>query len=158
MARLLQLTDNSWLIKDSLENYLLFSLKDNLTNSENKFKLINEQTQQMFKSFADVEKKFGKFTKESVKETNTNKKINGYNVKHTENITVINDNDLPLYTKVDGKIVFVAGYWVVKQTSTNWSLINCPKKSTIDKTDAEGPFLNRLEAMNRVTILNSLKQ
>lgn len=148
MAKLLQLTENSWLIKDTIEQYLLF-------NKGEYFNLISETESKKYNTFKDVEKRFGKFVKETVKDTIDNQKIMGYNVRHKEEI-IDKSNTLPIYCKKGSNVEFLAGYWIVKQ-SNNWNLTNCPKKNTIDNNKHEGPFLNRMEALNRTTILNSMK-
>lgn len=146
MAKLLQLTENSWLVRDTLDNYLLFNRGDN-------FELISETEGRNYDDFSSVEKRFGKFVLETIKDTSLNQKIMGYNVKHTEEI-VDKSGDLPIYCKKGSNVEFVAGFWIIKQKS-GWNLTNCPKKNTIDNNKCEGPFLNRLEALNRTTILNS---
>lgn len=153
MAKLIQMTENSWLVKNGDKSAIIFK------NSESNYELLSEFERKNYDSFDKIEKRFGKLSKEDITNTVESKKINGFNVKHTCDIDIIDNNSLPVYTKKDSKIEFVAGYWLLNfKNSNGWTLSNCPKKSTIENNEAEGPFLNRLEALNRIAILNSKKE
>lgn len=152
MAKLIQLTENSWLIKHSLDSGLLFK------NSESSYELITEKDKKVYSTFEEVEKRYKKFTYDSLTHTVKNQQIKGYSVRHKDDIVEVEESTLPLYTKKNSKIEFVAGFWLLNfKNSTGWTLANCPKKSTITTNPSEGPFLNRLEALNRIAILNSRK-
>lgn len=80
--------------------------------------------------------------------------LKGYPVKH-ENIKPIENEELPKYSK-GGNTIFIAGFWIL-EFQNGWTLALCPKESTIQSYNSEGPFKNKLEALNRISNLNSQK-
>lgn len=152
MAKIIQLTENSWLIKHGLDSALLFK------NAESSYELITERERKNYTSIEDVEKRYKKFVFDTLTHTVKNQQVKGFAVRHKDEIVEIDHSSLPVYTKKDSKIEFVAGFWLLNfKNSTGWALSNCPKKTTIETNESEGPFLNRLEALNRIAILNSRK-
>lgn len=150
MAKISQLTQNSWFIKNNtnLDYTGLLYLKDGI------YTFLSPSKRFEFKSMDEVSKKFGKL-KEDTRATPSEKTaINGFPVRH-ETFTVVGE-DPPLYTKGFGKTEYIAGYNGVK-FDKGWILAFCPKYSTYCEYEHIGPYRNRLEALNNISALNNRK-
>lgn len=147
MTKLLQLTNNSWILRTKTgTNGLLFF-------DEEKYVFMNTQVRNEFPTLDDVEKKFGKLTVEERSiEEDENSTIDGYPVKHL-GVNVLSENP-PTYKIGNNKTVYVAGYWGIK-FANGWSPAFCPKQSTVESNESTGPFRNRLEMLNRLSNLNT---
>lgn len=147
MTKLLQLTNNSWILrtKTGQNGLLIFD--------EEKYIFMDTEVRREYKTLDDVEKKFGKLTiEERSCNEDENSSIDGYPVKHL-GISVISENP-PTYRIGNNKTVYVAGYWGIK-FANGWSPAFCPKQSTVDSNESVGPFRNRLEMLNKISNLKS---
>lgn len=145
MGKILQLTNNSWLIRaGSGASGLLFK-------TEADYLFMSPTSRLTFDDLAAVEKKFGKLDTEHRVEEEEVANIRGYPVKH-QGITVVSE-DPALYT-TGGRVVFAAGYWGLKFTN-GWTQAFCPKKRTLEEYESVGPFKNKLEMLNHLGNLNT---
>jgi hypothetical protein len=70
------------------------------------------------------------------------------------NVVVVDDATLPLYTKNDkSKVVYAAGYYCIKYTEL-WTQAFCPKAETLSKYTYNGPFKNKMEMRLKLNQLN----
>jgi hypothetical protein len=150
MSKIIQLTENSWLVKANInDSGLLFQKPEGFiflkTNSRTV--LADEKT---------VKREIGKLPRDVTKQENEISHIGGYPVKH-ENVTPVeNDKLIPLYNR-GTKIIFAAGYWCVR-FNQNWSLMFCPKQKTLEEYENVGPFKNKLEASAQINKLKIIEQ
>jgi hypothetical protein len=145
MNRMIQLTENSWMIKTGNDKSgLLFKMLD-------KFLFLGLTSRREFETEDDVIKIFGDFEQSSVVAEETLESIDGYPLKHI-GVTLISKKP-PIYTKGTA-LTFCAGYWAIKMTR-GWILAFCPKQKTTTENESVGPFKNRLEALNQVGMLNT---
>lgn len=146
MAKIVQLTTNSWLLRaGDAASGLLFKSTDG-------YLFMNPKARLTFANIEAVESKFGTL-KEIARETEQVSLVhNGYPVKHPGFTPV--ESELPLYTKEGGKTVFAAGYWGLK-FNQGWTQAFCPKHATLGDYKHVGPFKNRLEMLNHLTMLNN---
>jgi hypothetical protein len=147
MNKMIQLTENSWMIKAGTDKSgLLFKILD-------KFLFLGFKSRLEFDTLEDVTKVFGRLEQSSAVAEETLESINGYPLKHV-GVTLISQSP-PLYTK-GTNLVFCAGYWAIKMNKA-WVLGFCPKHKTTTENESIGPFKNRLEALNQVGMLNTRK-
>lgn len=145
MSKMLQLTSNSWLIRAQMgTSGLLFKTEDT-------YLFLSKSGRMEFEDWAAVEKKLGKLTLEQRQDDKEVANINGFPVKH-ENITIKSEKP-PLYT-TGGKVVFAAGYWGLKFPN-GWTIAFCPKEATTQTYESVGPFTNKLELSNHISMLNT---
>jgi hypothetical protein len=145
MSKMLQLTSNSWIIRTtSGTSGLLFKTDEG-------YLFMSPAHRLEFEDYQAVEKKFGKLSIEQRQEDNEVSQINGYPVKH-EHI-VIQSEKPPLYT-TGGRMIFAAGYWGLKFPN-GWTIAYCPKESTTKQYESVGPFRNKLELSNHISMLNT---
>ena len=145
MSKMLQLTSNSWLIRaTSGTSGLLFK-------TDAGYLFMSPTSRVEFETYEAVEKKFGKLSIEQRQDENEVSHINGYPVKH-EHI-VIKSEKPPLYT-TGGKVVMAAGYWGLKFPN-GWTIAFCPKESTTTQYESVGPFRNKLELSNQISMMNT---
>lgn len=148
MAKITQLTKNSWFIRNNTNlDYtgLLFFKNQSYT-------FISPTKKLNFSNMDDVAKRFGKLKEDNKTTVSEKSAINGFPVKH-ENFTIISETP-PLYTKGFGKSEFIAGYCGIKYDK-GWTLAFCPKYSTCNEYEYCGPYRNRLEALNHISSLNN---
>jgi hypothetical protein len=147
LAKILQLTENSWILRaGDLNSGLLFKTDEG-------YLFLGAKTKSTFETLDDVKKKFGNIKVVEREEIINNNTLNGYPVKHNGQITKVSDQP-PVYTKEGGKTEFVAGYWGLL-FQNGWTGAFCPKKSTVDSNENVGPFKNRLEMLNHLSTLNT---
>jgi hypothetical protein len=148
MSKIYQLTNNSWIIRAGVTNSgLLFK------NAEG-YLYLSTTKRIEFKTMDDVIRRFGALKEETRENKDTQlSAINGFPVRH-ESVIVISE-DPALYTK-GTDVVFVAGYWGIKYNN-GWTLALCPKQKTTQEYETAGPFRNRLEALNRLNVLNNVR-
>ena len=85
--------------------------------------------------------------------------IKGYAVDYVEPHALDPDHpdyrdDLPLYTKIEGRSVYyAAGYYCIC-FEKGWKHAQGPKLATLEKYGYEGPFRTELEARERIKVLN----
>lgn len=148
MAKITQLTQHSWLIRNNTNlDYtgLLF-----LQNQ--KYIFMSPTKRFEFDDMDAVAKKFGKLKEDTKSAPSEKSAINGFPVKH-ENFALVSE-DPPLYTKGFGKTEYLAGYCGIKYDK-GWTLALCPKYATCKEYGYCGPFRNRLEALNHISALNN---
>jgi len=145
MSKMLQLTSNSWLIRaTSGTSGLLFK-------TDATYLFMSPSSRLEFDSYEAVEKKFGKLALEQRQDEDEVSNINGFPVKHDH--IVIQSEKPPLYT-TGGKIIFAAGYWGLKFPN-GWTIAYCPKQKTTSDYESVGPFRNKLELSNHISMLNT---
>jgi hypothetical protein len=145
MSKMLQLTHNSWMIRgNSGTSGLLFKIDEG-------YLFMSPSIRLEFTDYEAVEKKFGKLAIEQRQDEDEVSQIAGYPVKHDH--IVIQSEKPPLYT-TGGKIIFAAGYWGLKFPN-GWTIAYCPKESTTKQYDSVGPFRNRMELSNHISMLNT---
>ncbi|MNK39736.1 hypothetical protein D3C87_583560 [compost metagenome] len=146
MAKILQLTENSWIFRAGDANSGI------LFKTDTGYLFMGPKTRSTYASLDEVKKKYGNIKVVEREETVDNSTLNGYPVKHP----VINKvSDMPpIYTKDNGKTEYVAGYWGLL-FQQGWTQAFCPKKATIDAYESVGPFKNRLEMLNHLSTLNT---
>jgi hypothetical protein len=129
MAKILQLTDNSWVFRTTDSNSGL------LFRTDEGYMFLGPKTRHTYASLEELEKKFG-----------------GYPTKHSP-VTQTQASP-PTYVKDGGKTEFVAGYWGLL-FAQGWTQAFCPKAATIQTYEHVGPFKNRLEMINHLSTLNT---
>lgn len=68
------------------------------------------------------------------------------------------NEDLPLYTKIEGNAVYyAAGYYCIN-FEKGWKQANSPKLATLEKYGYEGPFKTEIEMRQRLRQLNKQKR
>lgn len=145
MSKIVQLTENSWLVKAGIdESGLLFERPDG-------FLMLQLNRRLTFADEKAVKAKIGKLPRNTQTEEVEISNINGYPVRH-DNVKPVDHASLPTYNK-GTKVIFVAGYWCVK-FDQGWSFVFCPKLKTLEEYETVGPFKNKLEMMSQ---LNKLK-
>lgn len=145
MSKMLHLTSNSWLIRaTSGTSGLLFKTDEG-------YLFMSPTTRLEFEDYSAVEKKFGKLSLEQRQDEDEISHINGYPVKH-EHI-VIQSEKPPVYT-TGARQLFVAGYWGLKYPN-GWTVAYCPKQKTTQDYESVGPFRNKLELSNHISMLNT---
>jgi hypothetical protein len=145
MSKMLQMTSNSWLIRaTSGTSGLLFKTDEG-------YLFMSPSTRLEFTDYESVEKKFGKLSIEQRQDEDEVSQINGYPVKHDH--IVIQSEKPPLYT-TGGKVSFAAGYWGLKFPN-GWTIAFCPKHKTTQDYESVGPFRNRMELSNHISMLNT---
>lgn len=150
MVKIVKLSTYSWFLKNNNGGILGVLNK----KTDNTFQLLTTNSKHSFNTLEDVEKEYGKI--KGIEETSkvsdiTN--INGYPVKHAD-ITVIDEN-IPTYSR-GTKVYFVAGYWGIRNDS-GWSMIFCPKLSTIQSSEHIGPYKNKMEILNEISMKNNME-
>lgn len=146
MAKIVQLTTNSWLLRaGDAASGLLFRNADG-------YLFMNPKSRMTFSTIEDVEAKFGTLREIPREQEVVTLVHNGYPVKHP-GFTGVTDMP-PIYTKEGGKTLFAAGYWGLR-FNQGWTQAFCPKKDTLDSNKHVGPFKNRLEMLNHLTMLNN---
>jgi hypothetical protein len=148
MSKLLQLTENSWILRAD------FGTSGLLFKTDNAYLFLNPTTRLDFDDLTAVEKKFGKLKIEQRQDDEEVSSIKGYPVKHKD--ITIQSEDPPLYT-TGGKMVFAAGYWGLKFPN-GWTAAYCPKQKTTSEYESVGPFKNKLELLNQISMLNTQEQ
>jgi hypothetical protein len=146
MSKMLQLTNNSWLIRTSTgSSGMLFKTGET-------YLFMSPSSRIEFETFEAVQKKFGKLVQEQRAEEDAEAgHINGFPVKH-EHIEVHSENP-PLYT-TGGRVIFAGGYWGLKFPN-GWTTAYCPKQKTTTDYESVGPFRNKLELLNHISMLNT---
>jgi hypothetical protein len=145
MSKMLQLTSNSWLIRaNSGTSGLLFKVDPG-------YLFMSPTTRIEFEDYDAVVKKFGKLSLEQRQDEDEVSHIAGFPVKH-EHIVVQSEKP-PLYT-TGGRQVFAAGYWGLKYPN-GWTIAYCPKQKTTVDYESVGPFRNKLELSNHISMLNT---
>lgn len=146
MAKILQLTENSWIFRAGDSNSgILFKIDEG-------YLFMAQKTRQTFASLDDVKKKYGNIKIVEREEVVDNSTLNGYPVKHANTKTV--SEMPPVYTKDNGKTEYVAGYWGLLFPQ-GWTGAYCPKRATTTSYESIGPFKNRLEMLNHLSTLNT---
>jgi hypothetical protein len=146
MAKIVQLTTNSWLLRaGDAASGLLF-------RSPEGYLFLNPKTRLNFSTIEDVEAKFGTLKEIEREQEQTLLVLNNIPVKHADFVAVPGTEYE--YTKGNTKTVFAAGYWGLK-FNQGWTQAFCPKKATLDSNEHVGPFKNRLEMLNHLTMLNN---
>lgn len=145
MSKMLQLTSNSWLIRaTSGTSGLLFKTDEG-------YLFMSPSSRLEFEDYSAVEKKFGKLSIEQRQDEEEVSQIAGYPVKHDH--IVIQSEKPPLYT-TGGRLVMAAGYWGLKYPN-GWTIAYCPKYKTTQDYESVGPFRNKLELSNHISMLNT---
>lgn len=149
MITLIDLTDNSWVFKTKDLYGILFRNNDSYN-----LKTVNSSLD--FNSLDELQKKYGKIIYKERENNNSSDNINGYPVKD-KNYTVV-DHDNIIYVKKNtyniSKIEFKAGYWSIKYPN-GWNINLCPKLSTLEQYENQGPFRTKMECVNNNNILNT---
>jgi hypothetical protein len=66
--------------------------------------------------------------------------LNGYPTNSSVVIPVEHET-LPLFRKTDnGKVVYAAGYYILRYHGMGWQHAYCPKVETVDKYEYQGPY------------------
>jgi hypothetical protein len=66
--------------------------------------------------------------------------LNGYPTNSSIVIPVEHET-LPLFRKTDnGKVVYAAGYYILRYHGMGWQHAYCPKVETVDKYEYQGPY------------------
>lgn len=146
MAKILQLTENSWIFRAGDANSGI------LFKTDTGYLFMGPKTRSTYASLDEVKKKYGNIKVIEREEAVDNSTLNGYPVKHAV-ISKVSDMP-PIYTKDNGKTEYVAGYWGLL-FQQGWTQAFCPKKATIDTYESVGPFKNRLEMLNHLSTLNT---
>ena len=145
MNKMLQLTNNSWLIRVSTgTSGLLFK-------TDSGYLFMSPSTRMDFQSYEEVEQKFGKLHIEERQDEEEVSQIGGFPVKH-EHIVITSEKP-PLYT-TGGKVIFAAGYWGLKFPN-GWTIAFCPKQKTTQEYESVGPFRNKMELSNHISMLTT---
>lgn len=148
-VKLSQLTDNSWVFKHNSAFGLLFKIKD-------QYNLKTSTSSMNFCSISDIEQKFGKVSYEERESYNSDNNINGYPVKDKN--FVIKDETKLIYVKKNSydisNVEFYAGFWSIKYPN-GWASNLCPKVSTTEQYQSQGPFRTNLECKNNNHLLNT---
>jgi hypothetical protein len=145
MSKMLQLTSNSWLIRaTSGTSGLLFKTDEG-------YLFMSPSSRMEFEDLDAVKKKFGKLEIEQRQDEDEVSQINGFPVKHDH--IVVQSEKPPLYT-TGGRLVFAAGYWGLKYPN-GWTIAYCPKQKTTQDYESVGPFRNKLELSNHISMLNT---
>lgn len=145
MSKMLQLTSNSWLIRaNSGTSGLLFKTDEG-------YLFMSPSARLEFENYEAVEKKFGKLAIEQRQDEEEVSQISGFPVKHDH--IVVQSEKPPLYT-TGGRMVFAAGYWGLKFPN-GWTIAYCPKEKTTTDYESVGPFRNKMELSNHISMLNT---
>lgn len=149
MIVLTSLTDNSWIIKTKEFLGVLFKTS----------KGYNIKTQKVSLDFDDLDQistKYGKISYKDKEIDTISDNINGYPVKDKNFVVIDKENNK--YSKKNSystsTVEFYAGYWSIRYPN-GWGLNLCPKVSTIDSYEHQGPFRTKLECTNNNNILNT---
>lgn len=142
-----QITENSWLISDTIKPFGFLHKRGDA------YQLLVEGEKFEFESYEAVEKQFGKLVE--VEKKFKVKDIKGFQPRHT-NAEPIEHDTLPLYSS-GGNTVFIAGYFALKFENSSWQVVFGPKQKTITDNESIGPFKTRLEALHEVNIKNGDK-
>lgn len=149
MIKALELTPSSWLLsKKSGKHGLMRKENDN-------YIVIGGPFVGTYKNIKQLEKVIGsKIVFEKLMDDNSEKAmIENYPVKHST-VYDIKLGEYPIYTKREGsKDRYAAGYYTIEFTN-NFQLRFCPRVSTLESNDWDGPFKTKLEAMHDVKIKN----
>lgn len=145
MSKMLQMTENSWILRAD------FGTSGILFKTDDSYLFLNPTTRLDFENLAAVEKKFGKLTIEHRQDEEVVSQIKGYPVKHKD--IIIQSEEPPLYT-TGGKMVFAAGFWGLKFPN-GWTAAYCPKQKTTTEYESVGPFKNKLELLNQISMLQT---
>lgn len=147
MAKLSQITENSWFMKTNSDITGLLIKKD-------KYTFLTKTNKETFDTLDDIASKYGKISYIE-REVEIASNIDGFPVRHKD-IEVISSNP-PIFvkkTKIGSNVEFYAGYWSIKHPN-GWGSALCPKVSTVKETEHEGPFRTKLECTNNNNILNT---
>ena len=148
MVKLKPITEKSWLVltDDGLQRVAL------LSEQKDKLVLIAKGAKTPFANREEViaffkEDVFNNLIQQPIKKENIEHFINGhpvdfdnpYEVKDDSEPAIANPN-LPLYTKtVKSSVYYAAGYYCL-EFPKGWMPAFCPKLSTLDKYQYEGPY------------------
>ena len=146
MAKILQLTENSWIFRAGDTNSGI------LFRTDEGYMFMSGTSRTHYATLDEVKKKYGNIKVVEREEIVDSSTLSGYPCKHT-NVNKISDNP-PTYTVANGKTEYVAGYWGVL-FQKGWTQGFCPKKATITQYESVGPFKNRLEMLNHLSTLNT---
>ncbi len=146
MAKILQLTENSWIFRAGDSNSGI------LFKTDEGYLFMAPKTRQTFATLDDVKKKYGNIKIVEREEVVDSSTLNGYPVKHT-GIKAVEGTQYA-YTKDNGKTEYVAGYWGLL-FQQGWTGAYCPKRATTTSYESVGPFKNRLEMLNHLSTLNT---
>ena len=148
-VKLSQLTDNSWVFKHNSIYGLLFK-------TEGHYILKSSTTGIKFQSISEIEQKYGKVSYEERESYNSENNINGYPVKDKN--YVIKDESKLIYVKKNSydisNVEFYAGFWSIKYPN-GWASNLCPKVTTTEQYQSQGPFRTNLECKNNSHLLNT---
>lgn len=144
-----QLTNTSWILLENSERKSLVIQKPS-----GSLELIG-QYKENFSSFDQMQNKFGKFDIEAI-ETPVEKeqgKIFQYPVKHDTWFNEL-EKPVPNYTRTaTSSVAYAAGYFAVKYPH-GWSAVFCPKLSTLNEYEYQGPFTNKIEMQHTINNKN----
>lgn len=157
MVKLKPVTEYSWLVltDDGLGQVAL------LSEQKNKYILIAKGAKTTFDNRGEVSAFFNEtdlFSRivEPAEEVESETFINGYPVDYEKPIQSELEGEfanLPLFVKKEGsQAYYAAGYYCVKFPK-NWAKIFCPKLSTLEKYEFEGPFKLERETKSVLTKL-----
>lgn len=156
MIKLKEITDRSWLLLADEEKVGLISQKNSgeyiLLAKDAKLEFANKKEVNDFFE-TDV---FGKISIEKIEEPVKEYFIKGYPVDYPDPIEVDPHDKiskLPLFTKKKGGTVYLcAGYYCLK-TDRGWRPVFCPKLSTVEKYEYDGPIKSEFELKRRLSAL-----
>lgn len=146
MAKILQLTENSWIFRTGDSNSGI------LFKTDTGYMFMGPKTRTHYSDLEAVKKKYGNIKVVEREEVVDSTTLNGFPVKHAP-INKISETP-PYYTKEGGKTQFAAGYWGLL-FQNGWTGAFCPKVATIQTYETVGPFKNRLEMLNHLSTLNT---
>lgn len=113
--------------------------------------------QELFKTFKELEKKYGVKTVDDSNENKDNFNVNGFltgSIAYNKVFDI--RRKLPLYTKTSkSKSYYCAGFYLVKYEDT-WNEVFNPKLILVNRTAYRGPFLTSEEAKQQAIIENNL--
>ncbi len=140
-----QISETSWMIFEDSKPFGFLREENGL------LKLMVGSESFEFASHDEMTAQFGRII-DIENQTKEVKEINGYPARHAGAIAVEHEK-YPVYN-VGGNVLFVAGYFALKFTNSNYQVVHGPKLSTIEANDIIGPFKSRLEALREVNIHN----
>lgn len=159
-VKLKTLTETSWLVIGDTEETRIGLL----TEARNEYVLMIKGEKRKFLNKKDLNKFFSEDVFRNVVKDitgNEDKKdyyINGYPVDFDNpNEVIIKGNKLPLFSKkATSDVYYSAGYYCLNFPK-NWMPAFCPKLSTLESYDYEGPFKTELEMKTALTKLRKEK-